>query len=211
MQQTAPIVQERQRLSQRLLEEPQHARLYVLRGMACFKLGESDAAIADFDRAAQCNPTLTPSLWQRGLAYYYARRFTGGARQFEIDMTVNGHDVEETVWRYLCQAQEHGAQEARARLLPVRREARPVMGWVYQLFAGECDPETVLAQHREAGSHEQFYSQLYVGLYWEAQGDEPQARRHITQAAAMHQLEDYMGWLALVHQQLRGWESPQTV
>lgn len=205
MDHTLPILQERQRLSQRLMEEPQNAKLYVLRGMACFKLGEIAAAIADFDRAEQYSPRLTPYLWQRGLAYYYAGRFADGARQFEVDLTVNGHDVEETVWRYLCQAQLHGAPAARAQLLPVRRDTRPVMGWVYKLFAGECDAGTVLAQHREAGPQAQFYSQLYVGLYWEAQGDEPQARHHITQAAASHLLDDYMGWLALVHRQLRGW------
>ncbi|MGE3537593.1 MAG: hypothetical protein AB7N91_09155 [Candidatus Tectimicrobiota bacterium] len=203
----ALVIQEQQQLSQRLAEEPQHARLYVLRGMASFKLGEISAALADFNRAEECNPALTPYLWQRGLAYYYAGRFAEGARQFEVDLTVNGHDVEETVWRYLCQAREYGAQEARARLLPVRRDARPVMHWIYGLFADEQTPEAVLTQHGTAAASAQFYSRLYVGLYWEAQGNACQARRYITQAAAMQYLEDYMGWLALVHQQLRGWNA----
>lgn len=206
MQHTAAIAQERQRLTQRLAEEPRNARLWVLRGMACFKLGEISAALDDFDRAEQCDPSLLPHLWQRGLAYYYAGRFADGARQFEVDLTVNKHDVEETVWRYLCQAQLYGTQEARAHLLPVRHDTRPVMAWVYKLFAGECNPESVLAQHRASGPAEQFYSQLYVGLYWEAQHDESQARHYLTQAAARQRLEDYMGWLALVHCQLRGWE-----
>src|SRR2546427_8235295 len=94
--------------------------------------------------------------------------FEEGAHQFEIDLTVNGHDVEETVWRYLCQAQIQGVPAARASLFPVRHDPRPVMGWVYQLFAGACDAEVVIAQHHDSGQRERFYSHLYVGLYYEA-------------------------------------------
>jgi lipoprotein NlpI len=195
-----------QRLTQHLEVEPRNAQIYVQRGMAHFKLGHIVAAIGDFDSAEHLNPALTPYLWQRGLAYYYAERFADGARQFEVDLTVNGHDVEETVWRYLCQAQLQGAPAARAGLLPVRHDTRAVMAWVYKLFAGECDAETVLAQHRHAGRQERFYSALYVGLYAEAECDTVHARQYITQAAEMQVVEDYMGWVAMVHQRLRGWD-----
>jgi tetratricopeptide (TPR) repeat protein len=194
------------RLTQHLEGEPRNAHIYVQRGMVHFKLGDIAEAIGDFDRAEHLNPALTPYLWQRGLAYYYAERFAEGARQFEVDLTVNGHDVEETVWRYLCQAQVQGAPVARAGLLPVRHDARPVMAWIYKLFAGECDAETVLAHHRQAGRRERFYSALYVGLYGEAERDAARARQHITQAAEMQVVEDYMGWVAIVHQRLRGWD-----
>ena len=80
------------------------------------------------------------------------------------------------------------------------------MGWVYQLFTGACDAEVVIAQHRDTGRQERFYSQFYVGLYWEAAREEDRARRHITQAAEMQIWEDYMGWVAYVHQRLRGWD-----
>jgi len=174
--------------------------------MAYFKLGSITEAIGDFDRAEHLNPALTPYLWQRGLAYYYAERFADGAKQFEVDLTINKHDVEETVWRYLCQAQLQSAQVAREGLLPVQNDARPVMAWVYKLFAGEYEAETVLAQYRDAGQREQFYSHLYVGLYYEAEHDAARARQYITQAAAMQVVDDYMGWVAMVHQRLRGWE-----
>jgi tetratricopeptide (TPR) repeat protein len=174
--------------------------------MVFFQLGDIAPAIADFDRAEHLNPALTPSLWQRGIAYYYAGRFEEGARQFEIDLTVNGHDVEETVWRYLCQAQTQGVQAARAGLFPVRHDPRPVMRWVYQLFAGACDPEVVIAQHRDSGQRERFYSHLYVGLYCEAAREAERARHHITRAAEMQVWDDYMGWVASVHQRLRGWD-----
>jgi tetratricopeptide (TPR) repeat protein len=175
--------------------------------MACFQLGNIAASIGDFDHAERLNPSLTPYLWQRGIAYYYAERFADGAKQFEADMAVNGHDVEETVWRYLCQAQLQGAAAACDSLLPVRNDPRPVMRWVYQLFAGACGAERVVAQFCAAGRRDRFYSALYVGLYFEAAGDREQARHYITQAAAMRLFEGYMGGVAIVHQHLRGWAS----
>jgi tetratricopeptide (TPR) repeat protein len=201
------VENELQRLHERLQADAGNPQLYVRRGMAHFKLGEVTAAIADFDRAEQLNPNLTPYLWQRGLAYYYADRFADGAKQFEVDLTVNGQDVEETVWRYLCQAQLHGAQAAREALLPMRNDSRPVMTWVYNLFAGECDPHAVLTSHQEAGRRDRFYSHLYVGLYCEAEGDAAGACQQVTQAAELQLLDDYMGWLAIVHQRLRGWSA----
>ncbi|MBM3223538.1 MAG: hypothetical protein FJZ47_07035 [Candidatus Tectomicrobia bacterium] len=201
------LEQERQQLTARLAAAPQSPQLYIQRGMIAFKLGAIAEAIADFDAAERLDEGLTPYLWQRGLAYYYAERFAEGARQFEIDLRVNGHDVEETVWRYLCQARLSGTAIARASLLPVRSDARPVMAWIYQLFAGECAVSAVLQRAQEAGRRERFYSHLYVGLYYEAAGEATQAREHITQAAAMQVLDDYMGWLAMVHQRVRGWDN----
>jgi lipoprotein NlpI len=203
----AILESELQRLTRHLDTAPHQPTVYIQRGMTYFKLGHIAEAIADFDRAEHLNPALTPYLWQRGLAYYYADRFADGANQFEVDLTVNKHDVEETVWRYLCQAQLQGTQVARASLLPVRNDTRPVMAWIYKMFAGECDAEMVCAQYRDAGQREQFYSHLYVGLYYEAGRDEPRARQDITQAAAMQVVDDYMGWVAMVHQHLRGWDT----
>jgi lipoprotein NlpI len=201
----ALLESELQRLTQHLDTDPHQPQVYIQRGMIYFKLGRIAEAIADFDHAEHLNPALTPYLWQRGLAYYYAGRFADGARQFAVDLTINRHDVEETVWRYLCQAQLQSAQEAREGLLPVQHDARPVMGWVYKLFAGHCDAEMVLAQYRNAGRREQFYSHLYVGLHYEATRDELRARQYITQAAAMQVVDDYMGWVAMVHERLRDW------
>ncbi|MDD1417526.1 hypothetical protein MEN41_23965, partial [Dolichospermum sp. ST_con] len=77
-------------------------------------------SIQDFDHAEKLDFQITPYLWQRGLSYYYAERFAEGAKQFEIDLTVNAQDVEETVWRYLCIAKLSGVAEARNCLLPVK-------------------------------------------------------------------------------------------
>lgn len=194
-----------QRLTRALEADQHNTHLYIQRGMTSFRLGDIAASIDDFDRAERLNPALTPYLWQRGIAYYYAGRFEEGAKQFEIDLTVNGHDVEETVWRYLCQARVRGARAARDALLPVRDDSRPVMGWVYQLFAGTCQPEALIAQYRDAGRRERFYSALYVGLYCEAEPVPERARHYISLAADMQVTDDYMGSVAIVHRRLRGW------
>src|SRR6266581_6841540 len=125
MSHAALLESEVQRLTQHLDADPHHPQVHIQRGMTYFKLGHIAEAIADFDRAEHLNPALTPYLWQRGLAYYYAERFADGARQFDVDLTVNGHHVEETVWRYPCQAQLQSAQMARASLLSVRHDSRP--------------------------------------------------------------------------------------
>lgn len=205
MRDVSTLASDVQRLTRSLEGDPHNPQLHIQRGMASFQLGDIAASIDDFDRAERLNPALTPYLWQRGIAYYYAERFEDGAKQFETDLTVNAYDVEETVWRYLCQAQVQGAHAARVNLLPVRNDPRPVMSWVYQLFAGACDAEQVVAQWREAGRGDRFYSSLYVGLYCEAERDQHRARHHITQAAEMRVIEDYMGWVAIVHHHLRGW------
>jgi lipoprotein NlpI len=201
----SPVTSEVRRLTRALEADPQNAQLHIKRGMASFQLVDIAASIDDFDQAERLDTALTPYLWQRGIAYYYAERFEDGAKQFETDLTVNGHDVEETVWRYLCQAQAQGADAARLALLPVRDDSRPMMSWVYQLFAGTCQPEVVITQYGDAGRHQRFYSAIYVGLYFEAERDPQRARQYICQAADMQVTEDYMGWVAIVHQRLRGW------
>lgn len=178
---------------------------YVRRGMAQFKLGMIADSIQAFDRAEQLDNRLTPYLWQRGLSYYYAERLEEGARQFEIDLTVNGQDVEETVWRYLCIARSQGAAAAIASLRPVRQDARPFMQRVYALYAGTCSTEALLAEAVQADSRDQFYRHLYVGLYAEAHQRETQAKEHLAIAANQYPLDDYMWHLAVVHRQLRGW------
>ena len=67
--------------------------------MVKFKLGQIAEFFAEFDTAKKLDSRIIPYLWQRGLSYYYAARFAEGGKQFETDLTVNGKDVEETVWR----------------------------------------------------------------------------------------------------------------
>ena len=183
---------------------PNDPKGYVQRGMVRFKLAQINESIADFDTAEQLDGRLTPYLWQRGLSYYYAGRFEEGAKQFEIDLTVNAQDVEETVWRYLCQARLFGASDARKQLLVVKNDPRLVMRQVYELFAGNCTPDDLLVAGKKEGKRGNFYSYLYLGLYYEAQSNAELAKEYIV-TASQYRLDDYMWYLACVHQVLRGW------
>ncbi len=185
---------------------PDNPGAYVQRGMVKFKLAQISESITDFDTAEKLKPSITPYLWQRGLSYYYAQRFAEGASQFEIDLTVNSQDVEETVWRYLCIARLQGSDEARKSLLSVKNDPRLVMRKVYQLYGGNCSIEDVLKIGNPFDKRSKFYSHLYVGLYFEA-GDRPEdARSYITKAVESYRIDDYMWYLARVHKIVRGWD-----
>jgi tetratricopeptide (TPR) repeat protein len=192
--------------NRQIQSHPNDAKAYIQRGMVYFKLAEIETSIHDFDQAERLNPTLTPYLWQRGLSYYYAGRFADGAKQFEIDLQVNAHDVEETVWRYLCMACDRSVSEAQTALLVVNHDPRPVMRSVYDLFAGTATPETVLAIGQHDGQRGLFYSHLYLGLFYEVAQESTLAQHYIIQAATHYRLDDYMWYLACVHVHLRGWD-----
>lgn len=191
--------------NQLICSQPNNPKAYIQRGMANFKLAKIDESILDFDQAEKLNPKVSPYLWQRGLSYYYAERFEEGARQFELDLSVNPQDVEETVWRYLCIARLKGITDAQNSLLIVKNDPRLVMRSVYELFAGNCTIEDVLAAGEQEAIRDKFYSNLYIGLYYEAQSHSGRAREYIVRAANDYQLDDYMWYLAGVHQTLRGW------
>jgi tetratricopeptide (TPR) repeat protein len=194
------------RWNQIIIEQPHNPNAYVRRGMVYFQLGKVEESITDFDSAEKLDSRLTPYLWQRGLSYYYAERFAEGAKQFEVDLTVNAQDVEETVWRYLCIARLSGVTEARNSLLPVKNDPRKIMGCVYDLFAGNCTPDDVLQVGNLGGVKGNFYSHLYLGLYYEAEGNIELAKDYIVKAADNYQIDDYMWYLAVVHKQLRDWK-----
>ena len=118
--------------------DPHQPKVYIQRGMIYFKLGHIAEAIADFDRAEHLNPALTPYLWQRGLAYYYAERFADGAKQLRwISPSIS------TMWKKRCGAicvstAPGHAGGARGPLTGAER-CSSSDGMVYKLFAGECD------------------------------------------------------------------------
>jgi lipoprotein NlpI len=189
-----------------IFSHPHEPKAYVHRGMVHFKLANINESIADFDTAEKLDPRLTPYLWQRGLSYYYAEQFALGAKQFEIDLTINSQDVEETVWHYLCVARLYSPVQARQSLLEVRNDPRLVMRRVYDLYAGNSSVDDfVLAAGSSNDKRESFYSYLYLGLYFEVESQLEPARQYMRKAVS-HQIDDYMWHLATVHQKLRGWD-----
>jgi len=170
------------------------------RAIADFANGRIAESVAGFDNLAKVLPGFAPQLWQRGIALYYAGRYADCRAQFESHRTVNPDDVENAAWHYLCVARAESPAKARAALLPVGPDARVPMRQIYDLFRGTRKPEEVVAA---AGRdpRAQFYAQLYLGLYYEAQGDGRRTLEHITAAAADRYADagGYMHTVARVH------------
>ncbi|HUQ93716.1 MAG TPA: hypothetical protein VM120_18700 [Bryobacteraceae bacterium] len=182
----------------------QSSREFIERGMERFVRGEIVESVKEFDQAAKVEPESAPHLWQRGIAYYYLKRFEDGRKQFEIHRTVNPNDVENATWWYLCMARLGRRDEARAKLLPVGPDDRVPMTEVYALYAGRGSEKAVL-QAVERGSPSErdrkmrtFYAHLYLGLYAEAAGDSAKTRMHIRKAVNTN-AGGYMWEVARIH------------
>jgi len=189
--------------------DPSAAQAWQHRGGEHFKLAHIKESLADFDKFIELMPQQAPHHWQRGIALYYAGRFAEGRKQFELHQTVNSDDVENAVWHFLCLARESGIDAARAALIPIKGDARIPMMEVHALFAGKAKVEDVLKAASVDGTPRSqlnrhlFYAHLYLGLYFEATGDDSKAREHILQATGTYRTDDYMGDVARVHLQLR--------
>jgi lipoprotein NlpI len=180
---------------------------YNRQGAEHFKMGHIQQSLDDFDRAIQLDPAQAPYNWQRGISLYYAGRYDEGRKQFELHQTVNGNDVENAAWRYLCMARAGTVAQARASILPIEHDSRVPMMEIYALYKGKATVDDVLAAARaghptaEALSERLFYAHLYIGLFDEAAGDAKGAREHIA-IANEHRINHYMGDVARVHLQL---------
>jgi lipoprotein NlpI len=178
----------------------QSPRALLDRAVVEFEAGQFQQSARSFDELARLIPDEAPQLWQRGIALYYAGRFTDCRRQFESHRTVNPDDVENAAWHFLCVAREQTPELARAALLPVGPDARVPMREVYQMFRGTLTPDAVL---KAAGAQLDglFYAHLYIGLYSEAIGRKDLAQKHIKEAASDRYapVGGYMHMVARVH------------
>jgi lipoprotein NlpI len=174
------------------------------RAVADFENARVAESANGFDNLVKLVPSIAPELWQRGIALYYAGRYKDCRMQFESHRTVNPNDVENAAWHFLCVARAESTEKARSAILPVGPDARVPMRQVYEMFRGNMTPEQVLAAAGNQ-SEGQFYAQLYIGLYFEAIGNDQRALQHITAAAADRFERDggYMHTVAKVHLALR--------
>ncbi len=180
------------------------------RGHEHFFAGRFKEAIADYDAYLAAFPARAPHHWQRGIAYYYAGDYEKGVAQFESHQLVNRHDVENAVWHFLCvvRAKDGSVEKARKNFIPIVGDTRVPLKEVHALFAGTGTPEAVLtaAQANAEGEHlrnQLCYAHLYLGLYYEALGDDKKSAHHITLAATTYKMDHYMGQVAQVHHKLR--------
>ncbi len=188
--------------------DPKGAAAYNHRGSEHLKLGHFTESIKDFDKYLQLKPEDEPGHWRRGIAYYYAGKFDEGRKQFEGFQTVDGNDVENAVWRYLCMARASGADRARQNMLKIGNDRRVPMMQIYALFSGRAKPDDVLSAAKagnaspEQRTERLFYAHLYLGLYHDAVGDKQLALEHLTKAANDYKIGHYMWDIALVHRDL---------
>ena len=189
----------------------QLAEAYYLRGREHFRLGKINESVQDFEQFVRMRPDLEPRQWELGISYYYAGQFEKGARQFELYQTYYNNDVENSVWRYLCVARLEGIRKARESLLPIHNDPRVPMMQIYDLFRAKLSPVEVLeaAAAGRPGAEDLklrgFYAHLYIGLFYEADGNQELAREHIV-AAEQHRLSHYMWDVAHYHATLLGQE-----
>lgn len=179
-------------------------------GVAAFYDAKPRESVAAFDKLIALAPQAKPQLWQRGLSLYYTGDYKAGREQFEVHQTVNTADVENAAWHFICVARAESVEAARKVLIPIEGDSRIPMKQVHELFAGKGTVEAVL-KAAESGEGEDLrnhrcYAHLYLGLYFEALGDETKAREHMVKAAKDYSMDHYMGTCAQVHVKVRGWQ-----
>lgn len=209
------------RLATQVVErDPANATAFYVRGRERFRAGLIQDSVADFDQYVALRPAIAPRQWERGIACYYAGRHAEGAKQFEDYQKFDGHDVENSVWRYLCQVPSEGVKRAQESMLAIEHDRRVPMMQVYDLYRGRLPAADVLAAvaadqpEPDILAGRLFYAHLYLGLWYEAQGDAKQARRYIELAAdeklkENRRINRYMWDVARIHWLILRGELPQ--
>lgn len=187
------------------LDEP---RVQYHLGRWQFQAGDAKGSVASFDAFLKRVPDRSNSLWERGISCYYAGEFKAGAKQFEGYQTFHNNDVENAVWRYLCQQRYDGKDNSRQAILLIKNDTRVPMMAVYRLFRGDASPEVVLealAASTSTGNQrriETMHAHLYLGLYYDSETKPDLALKHLELAVQQFDQGDYMWSVAVVHRNL---------
>lgn len=194
-------------LNQAIANNPKIPDLWQLRGIVHFQLAEPKKSVSDFDQYLKYRPREAPYHWQRGISLYYAKQFQEGADQFSNHKSVNPTDVENVFWHFLCQSKVSSSNDARKNLIPLKPgDLRIPMAEIHGLLTKKNSPEDVINKARKSGEsipsekkNYLCYAHLYLGLYFEALGEEKIAQDHIKKAAVDFRQYHYMGDVARVH------------
>lgn len=161
----------------------------LTKGVDALREGRVEAAASLLDQVAQSAPELTPHLWQRGIAHYFAGNYCKAREQFEAHRKVNPNDVENATWHFLCVTETDGVAEARRAMLAAPGDPRVPMRQIYALYAGTGDHDAVqaavdrLPPGSRARRTARFYADLYTGLLAHAEGDAKRASSYLEAAA----------------------------
>lgn len=182
-----------------------HPMLFYHRGRWNFRIGAIDNSLRDFDRFVKEVPERANAQWERGITCYYTGDFRAGSKQFEDYQKYHNNDVENAVWRYLCQMKFDGKQKARAAILPIQNDTRIPMMEIYKLFRGESTPAQVMdiveiADGGEQSERQQrFHAHLYLALYFDSEGKSSKALEHAKAAVRQYENGGYMWAVAVQH------------
>ncbi|MEZ6136476.1 MAG: hypothetical protein R3C53_16395 [Pirellulaceae bacterium] len=170
--------------------------------------GYSKDSLPLFDRVVELRPEAAPQNWQRGIALCSCGDFERGAEQFKTHHDVNPDDVENSAWYFLCIAKTQDIAAARKTVIPSRGDGRQPMMSILAMLKGEQQPADVLKAAEAGGlsgrslKMSKFYADLYVGLYYDALGDEKQAIKAL-QRSLTYDISGYMVDTARVYLQDR--------
>lgn len=185
------------------------------RGGEQFKLGKIKESIEDFNIFIKASPKDEAAHWRRGISFYYAGQYAEGAKQFVDGQIAYGTDVENAFWHYICMAKKDGVEKARKGILPIELSAggrfpdtRVPMKEIYDLIQAKGKPADVLVAAMNAKldgedkNEALFYANLYLGLFYDADGNAAKSKEHMTVAVEKHKISHYMWDVANVHLKL---------
>lgn len=191
-------------LDRAMQKVPNNPQMHLIRGSLLFRSGKVDESLVDFDKCIELDPKIKPYLWQRGISLYYAGKYQEGVDQFVVHREVNPNDVENAFWHFLCVAKLEGVEAAQKSILLSGADRRIPMMQVQDLIQGKTTTEAVIeaaeSSRRTVRSpdYDRFYGYLYVGLYYDALGNQELARKWIEKCVALN-VDGYMGDVARVH------------
>ena len=187
----------------------------VREGMDAILQGQIKKALNLLDAAYYLFPEKRPQLWQRGIACYYGGHYEEGAAQFELDMEVNGCDVEEVLWHFICNCKLWGFSAAKERgflqlcgditIAPMKDvlemfEGRKCVADVIQAATSTPDQQLPYIESYN-GTNALAYAHFYCGMYCDVIGDINAALAHFEKAADFNS-PDFIGKLMKYHREL---------
>jgi lipoprotein NlpI len=186
--------------------DPKARGVHRQRGRELFKMGEIEKSITAFDRYVELEPDRENDLWERGLSRYYAGQFREAQKSFEDYHKVGPDDTENDLWRMLSQAEVDGLTEAQQVLKTLHAKRGGIFPPMYDLYTGKIKPDeaftraTAEAARENDRNSQNFYANLYVGMWFVATKDKPKAIEHLEKAVALRST-DYMWYVARVQLQ----------
>ncbi|MFV0446741.1 MAG: tetratricopeptide repeat protein [Planctomycetaceae bacterium] len=216
-----PALEQRlEALNARLAQGPADVQFYSQRGDVHFFLGKFPAALADYDKMLELDPSLLALHWRRGLAQFYVGQYSESAKQFERYFEQDQSDRENGIWRFYAQVRELGLDEARRKLLPYDQPDRAPLPDIYDLCRGTLTAAVLESRLTGEGlsaselAKREFYGHLYLGLDYAVKDQPEPARQHLDRALASDWAQssgygpNYMWHIARLQRDLLSQEAP---